>query len=386
MSTVPRSLPLAVCLVIGVCGLVIAATATVTVVAHRWAVDALETRAQAELGFAASRRAARVSAVMDADRRSLNKLMEDARLECGYALEGGGMLWTLPCLEPLMTRYHAGQRFMAGLQVIRGDQAVLQYGVPVKSDAQPQSPDEPVLVSAPSGDTYQLRGVQRGLTAIAEFRLNALGAALVEDQAGNVGEVRLVSGDGKVLSVFHPVQADAVTVPASPACTGADVDAEVTSEQGGAVLRASRPVAELGACVDAYMPLAPALAPAERLRETLIGAGLLFTAVAGVFALVLAYWVRASARRLAVAAAGIGEGSPDVVVVPSGPSELRALGVAMQSMSGKVTRRIRAEEMARREAEAGSAAKDRFVTMLSQELRTLVTTVQEWFQSRPPAA
>jgi hypothetical protein len=382
MRTVPRSVPLAVCLVLGAAGLVAAASLTAAAIAHRWALDALRTNASAAVGFGAARQATGVESVVDARRRRLDAFMATARSRCGYVLEGGGMLWSLSCLTPLVKDFHAAQRTL-GVHVIRGVRPVLQYGAPVSIDVAPaSSPELPILISAPAGPPrYQLRGIERGLVVVAEYPFDDVAATLAETAPGPGWQSWLVDRDGRVIAA--PSGASAAAAGALTPCTGGEVDGEVAAPGGQGLLRAVRPVPGLDACVEARLPLAPALAAADGLRGTLRRLGFVLAVVAGFAAFLVSRWVTTPAHRLAAAVAAVSKGEADRAIVPSGPSELQALGEAMQTLSSDVARRANDAEIARREAEAASAAKDQFVAMLSQELRSLVTTVNEWIRDVP---
>jgi signal transduction histidine kinase len=144
-----------------------------------------------------------------------------------------------------------------------------------------------------------------------------------------------------------------------------------------------RPLQGLDACVEAQLPLASRLAAADALRATLWRTSIVFVFAAGLAGYLASRWVTGPARRLLAAVAGASRGETDPAIVASGPAEMQALGAAMHSLSSDVSRRLNNAETARREAEAASAAKDQFVAMLSQELRTLVTTVNEWIHDVP---
>jgi hypothetical protein len=370
-----------VCLVLGAAGLVTAAAAASITVAHRWAVDAVRTNARATVGVMAARHAARVESVIDARRRSLDDFMVDVRSQCGYVLEGGGTLWNLPCLAPLVRDFHSAQGAL-GVQVIRGPRPVLQFGTPVSLDVPPAgSPELPILIPGPEGPPrYQLRGIDRGLVLVAEYALDEVAAALAANPQGLGSQAWLVGEDGRVLAL---PAGDTVPGGSVAPCTGADVDGEAPAPGGPGTLRAMRPVPGLDACVEARLPLAPELAAADALRASLWRIGIIFAAVAAFAGYLASRWVAVPARRLLAAVAGVSRGEADPAIVPSGPSELQALGAAMHSLSSDVSRHLSSADTARREAEAASAAKDHFVAMLSQELRTLVTTVNDWIHDIP---
>jgi signal transduction histidine kinase/CheY-like chemotaxis protein len=140
-----------------------------------------------------------------------------------------------------------------------------------------------------------------------------------------------------------------------------------------------RPLTVLGtACVGARLGYADVLAPAERLRESLVERIAWFVAVGVVLSLAASHWIAAPVRRLARSARKLRGGEFERPLPLRGPSEVRALGEAFNGMSNDLAELVAKEQAARRDAEEANRAKDDFLATVSHELRTPLTAVVGW--------
>jgi signal transduction histidine kinase/ActR/RegA family two-component response regulator len=116
------------------------------------------------------------------------------------------------------------------------------------------------------------------------------------------------------------------------------------------------------------------------MRADLLTRSAWFVVIGVILSLIAAQWISLPVRRLALSARTLQTGRFDRPLPLAGPSEVRALGRAFNTMANHLAELVAQEQAARREAEAANQAKDDFLARVSHELRTPLTAVLGWAQ------
>ena len=375
----PRSVSLATQLVLVLTGLVVATTVALTVVAYRSSVENLEAGARGAIRAAARDREQVIVQLLTARRRSAQGLLAGARSLCGEPIDGGRLGWSIDCLRPMVDEFRAAARASRS-EVWYRQRPLLRSGGRVSRLANNPDSLAGIIRGADGGTGYQIQVTDIDLTLFADFDLEEF-APLFKERIGFDGsDIFLVDETGR--SLIPHVTPDAPPVLRAEAvrsCLDGSTDGVSADRRGAEVFHAFHPVTALGpVCIAATIPVKQTLAPAELLRQQLIWRGIVFTVLGVLVSLIAAGWVAAPVRRLAAAADKLRHGKFEHGITVAGPSEVRALGLALRAMATDLDRRITQEQMSRQEAQDAAASKDHFIAMISHELRTPLGAILGW--------
>jgi signal transduction histidine kinase/ActR/RegA family two-component response regulator len=238
----------------------------------------------------------------------------------------------------------------------------------------------------PDGEIEYIMTATQGRTTLTQRFDSRQVADLFDDQSslGRTGEVFLVDHAGGFLI---PSRRDSSSPSVERAAElvqrcNTPVDASVATDYRGiTTIQSFRPIQALGgACVVARMDYAETVAPAQRMRADLLTRSAWFVVFGVILSLIAAQWISLPVRRLALSARTLQTGRFDRPLPLAGPSEVRALGRAFNTMANHLAELVAKEQAARREAEAANQAKDEFLARVSHELRTPLTAVLGWAQ------
>src|SRR5262245_57323752 len=135
----PRSLPLAVQLLIVMVTLVVSTTIALTFTAYESSVVTLETAARTAVRMAADTRDQMITSVVTARKRSLDGVMASARSLCGEELSRGRIAWAIDCVAPMVHEYRATQR-ASGVRAVYGRRELVQSGERPAAGARSDAP------------------------------------------------------------------------------------------------------------------------------------------------------------------------------------------------------------------------------------------------------
>jgi signal transduction histidine kinase len=375
----PRSIALVPQLVIVLVGLVGATTIGLTVVAYSSFVHSLEAAARETVRAAVTSRTQTITELLIARRRSVEGLLASADSLCSEPVDDGRLAWSVDCLRPMVEKFHVAEA-ASGTDVRYRGRLLVREGTPVIR--QPSAARGLArIVRAPDGmPNYQIEVGHGDLRLVADFDLRGFASLFASGIGTRGGAVSLIDGTGQALLVTgdarEPVSAHSQV---AGGCAPDSDGLRVRNDAGVESFRATAALPALGvACIEAQIPVTAALAPAESLRAELIRRGVLFAALAAFISLAAAYWIAAPVRRLATSADALRQGKFEHGISVAGPSEVRALGLALRAMATDLDRLITREQMARREAEAADRTKDQFIAMVSHELRTPLSAILGW--------
>jgi signal transduction histidine kinase/ActR/RegA family two-component response regulator len=242
------------------------------------------------------------------------------------------------------------------------------------------------VTRTPDGKIEYIMTATKGQTTLTQRFDSRQVADLFDDQSslGSTGEVFLVDSSGEFLiPARHDNREPSVERAAElvQRCN-TPVDASVgTDYRGIKTIQSFRPIPALGgACVVARMNYEETVQPAQRMRAELLTRSAWFVVVGVILSLIAAQWISLPVRRLALSARTLQTGRFDRPLPLAGPSEVRALGRAFNTMANHLAELVAKEQAARREAEGANQAKDDFLARVSHELRTPLTAVLGWAQ------
>ena len=376
---IPRTFPLGVQLLAVLVAVVVATTLALTVTAYRASVTTLEATARASVRLAADTRDQTITSVVSSARQSLEGVLASARSLCGEELDRGRTAWAVECVSPLIHEFRATQR-ARGVLAAQGTRVLVRSGEPLSPVVLPAGTLARIVTTERGGRLYQIGVSDAGLTLTAEFVFRDVAALFGHRSVlGTGGEVLLLDREGRFLT---PPAHESTNPANEPLLECLEGDGELIGPdyRGVPVFHAFHPVEALGVCVDAHIPVDEALAPAMVLRDALVRWSALFILAGALLSLMAAHWVAAPVRRLAAAAAQVQRGDFNQAITLAGPSEVRSLSIAFRTMADHLARLVAREQAARKDAEAANAAKDRFLAMVSHELRTTLTAVLGWIR------
>ena len=378
------SLPLSVQLVLTFVGLLIGTTAVLTRVAYTSSLTSLEAEAYRNVGLATQSREQALTQLFQLRQQHAEGFLASVESLCSEIVESGRLAWVGDCVRTMVGDYRRSERASGAVLAYRG-RRVIRSGAPVAAVPIPAGALAQVTRAADGALGYVMHATRRDTTLSVQFDDSEV-ADLFTGQSGlgRSGEVFLVDYDGQFLT---PTLDTPSTLPADRAAEflqycRSGADAFVARDYRGVnAIQSFRPVAVLGtACAAARTGYDEAIAPAERLRGDLMTRGAWFVVIGAVLSLVAAQWISAPVRRLAASARTLQTGHFDRPIPLAGPSEVRALGRAFNTMGNILAELIAKEQAARRDAETANHSKDEFLATVSHELRTPLTAILGWAQ------
>jgi signal transduction histidine kinase len=365
-------------------GLVVATIAGLIIVAYGTSVGNLEAEATRNVRLAAETRARSLTELLESRHQRANSLLAGVESICAEPRPGGGFGWGEECTSIMVQGFAQGEGATGSVLRYRS-RTIGSYGqLPPAGVRAPGAVGWLVKPSTGAAE-YVVQATRDEITIELLFS-GADIRRFFDDRSGlgSTGEVFLMDGQGGVLT--PPRYAPGGTrVPGArvaesrPECTagpGAIVDVDYRGVQ---TFHGFTPAPALGsACVDAHIAYDEALAPAEQLRIDLAWRGLRFALLGVLASLIAARLTTAPVLRLVEAARALQAGEFGRQVPLGGPHEVRELGRAFAVMGRELAAMIKGEQAARREAEAANRSKDRFLAMLSHEMRTPLSAILGW--------
>jgi signal transduction histidine kinase len=378
------SLPLSVQLVLTFVGLLMGTTAVLTTVAYTSSLASLEGEAYRNVGLATQAHEQALTQLFQLRQQHAEGFLASVESLCSEEVDVGRLAWVGDCVRTMVGDFRRSERASSALLAYRG-RRVIRSGAPIDAGAIPPGALARVTRNRDGHVVYVMRAARRDTALRLSFDDSQIAELFTGHSGlGRSGEVFLIGYDGQFLT---PTLDTPSTLPADRATeflescrSGADAFVAL-DYRGVNAIQSFRPVKVLGtACVAARTGYDEAIAPAERLRGDLMTRGAWFVLIGAVLSLVAAQWISSPVRRLAASARTLQTGQFDRPIALAGPSEVRALGRAFNTMGNNLAELVAREQAARRDAEAANRSKDEFLATVSHELRTPLTAILGWAQ------
>jgi signal transduction histidine kinase len=357
--------------------LVAATVAGLTIVADRSAIENLEAQAAIAVRTAAQTRDQLLAQLLLLRLRRAQGFLVTAESLCTEPYGRQLLAYAGPCIQTMLTEFQTTERARGARLTYRG-RRVLDAGEPLSEQTgDPRAGS--FLQRTAAGTRYVTRAVRGDSALTLDFDDGDV-APLFGDRSGlgTAGEVLLLDSTGRPLTKpRYDATADDPVI-RSESCRPR-VSGTALNYRSDPVFAAYTPASVLPeTCIVAYMDRREALAPAARLRFSLIARGTLFVLAGVLLSLIAARHIAAPVRRLAATARALQGGDFTQRVPVDGPTEVQGLGRAVAAMANALAELLSQEQSGRRAAEAANRSKDQFLAMLSHELRTPLTAVLGW--------
>ncbi len=381
-----RSIPLSAQLLIAFVGLVGAMTVVLSIAAYRSSLDALVSEALRDAGEVAQARERTLVELLELRQRRAQGFLLSVEAICGEPAGARGFGFSEECVRIMVDELQMTESASAALLTFRG--RTLRSSGERIAEGVPR-PDALALVvpRGPGRSDLIMQAVNGDAVLRLQFDSESVLRPFFDEREdlGRVDDLYLTDPDGRFLTQVRYAGAARGTPP------GADV-AEPLREcrayagekvgidyRGIETIHGFRPVESIGGgCIDAHITYSTLLDAAEQIRTGLITRGAMFSLVGIMLSLLAAYRIAAPVRRLARSARAIQSGKFSEPIPVGGPSEVRALGQALRSMSSELTKLVTTEQSARLDAESANRSKDKFLAIVSHELRTPLNAVLGW--------
>jgi signal transduction histidine kinase/ActR/RegA family two-component response regulator len=378
------AVPLSVQLLLTFVGLLLGMTWVLMNSANDSLLANLETEAMRTINLATKAREQTLTQLFQLRRQRAEGMLASLESLCAEPIGGGRLGWVDDCVRTMVDDFRESERAM-GVTLTYGTRRLRRSGAPVPAVSVPPKSLASV-VRAPDGEIEYIMTATQGRTTLTQRFDSRQVADLFDDQTslGRTGEVFLVDhAGGFLIPARHDNPAPSAERSAElvERCNTSADAAVVDDYRGIKTIQSFRPIPALdGACVVARMDYAETIAPAQRMRAELLTRSAWFVVCGVILSLIAAQWISLPVRRLALSARTLQTGRFDRPLPLAGPSEVRALGRAFNTMANHLAELVAQEQAARREAEAANQAKDDFLARVSHELRTPLTAVLGWAQ------
>ena len=380
-----RSIPLSAQLLIAFVGLVGAMTVVLSISAYRSSLDALLAEAMRDAGEVAQARERTLAIMLDLRQRRAEGFLLSVEALCGEPAGARGFGFSEECVRIMVDEMRMTEGASAALLTFRG-RTLRASGEPIAPGV--PRPDATALVvpRGPGASDLIMQAVHGDTVLRLQFDSEVV-LPFFEDREdlGRVDDLYLTDPDGRFLTPVRYAGAARGTPPgaefAEPLheCRAFAGETLGIDYRGVPTIHGFRPVTSIGGgCIDAHIPYSTLIEAAEQIRTGLITRGALFGLVGIVLSLIAANRIAAPVRRLARSARAIQGGKFSEPIPVGGPSEVRALGQALRSMAGELTKLLTTEQSARLDAESANRSKDKFLAIVSHELRTPLNAVLGW--------
>jgi signal transduction histidine kinase/ActR/RegA family two-component response regulator len=374
-----RTLPLWIQLLLIFVGLLAGLAAVLTTAAHRSLLASLAADATRHVSLAARTRAETLTQLFQLRQQRTQGVLASLEALCAEPLDSGRLAWGSDCVRPVLDDFRRSERAV-GAALLYRQRPIRRTGRRLSTDSPADGVLARVVRTADGNVEYVMQARQHEAALIVQFDDTEV-ARLFEDPPalGRSAEVSLVDENGAFLTASPQGASAAHQARIAARCRSGDDGFVDFDYRGVRSFQSIRPLAALGtACVAAALPYAEAMAPAEQMRADLVRHAAIFVAVGAILSLVAAHWVAAPVRRLALSARRLQTGRFDRPIPLGGPSEVRALGRAFNTMGNNLAELVAKEQFARRDAEEANRSKDEFLATVSHELRTPLTAVLGW--------
>jgi signal transduction histidine kinase len=380
-----RSIPLSAQLLIAFVGLVGAMTVVLSIAAYRSSLDALVAEAMRDAGEVAQARERTLAILLDLRQRRAEGFLLSVEAICGEPAGARGFGFSEECVRIMVDEMRMTERASSAVLTFRG-RTLRTSGAPIAPGV--PRPDAVALVVPRGPGESDL--IMQAVHGDAVLRLQFDSEVVLpffddREDLGRVDDLYLTDPDGRFLTPVRYAGAARGTPPgadfAEPLheCRAFAGETLGIDYRGVQTIHGFRPVQSIGGgCIDAHIPYSTLLAAAEQIRSGLITRGALFGLVGVMLSLIAANRIAAPVRRLARSARAIQGGKFSEPIPVGGPSEVRALGRALRSMAGELTKLVTTEQSARLDAESANRSKDKFLAIVSHELRTPLNAVLGW--------
>jgi signal transduction histidine kinase len=380
----PKSVSLAVQLLMTLVGLVVVTTFVLTVAAYRSFHADLEGDALRLVRASAEQAAGTVTRLVDQRHQRASGFLKRVESLCGETTPAGGTAWELGCVGQALAEYRNTEHARGALFEY-GRRRIAQSGErPRTSLALPGSFARIVDRGQQEFD-YVITAINGASALTVEFSADDLDV-LFRDHAvlGADGEIFLTDAEGHFLTT--PRYGGAATPPGATVvepvaqCLQGAAQLIAIDYRGVKTIHGIEPAPEFfgGACIDAHLSYDKALAPAETLLGQMVVRGLGIALLGVMLSLIASRWIAAPVRRLALSARALEQGDFDRPIPVAGPSEIRALARAFAKMTRSISSLVAREQVARHEAEAANRTKDEFLATVSHELRNPLAAIMGW--------
>jgi signal transduction histidine kinase len=360
---------------------VVGTTAGLTIDAYRSSLARLESDAHRSGIAAADSRAQAILRMLSNRQRRASGFLTGTLELCGEPASGR-YAWALDCVQPMLEAFRVAEGASGAVVEYRG-RVLSRSGA--KTPTEFPRPDAYARVTWEAGQpVYVMRAKESDLAITVRFSGNDV-TAIINDATnlGSGGEVLLLDESGRFLSRARFGRGDSLDTHSVSSTEPVEACGKAgqligVDYRGIKTIHAYQPVTAIeGACIDAHVNYAEAMAPAESLRGRLVQRGAIFIIIGALFSLIASHRIAAPVQRLAAAARALRSRLDEPIPV-GGPSEVRALGRALRETADDVAALVTREQTARREAQSANSAKDQFLAAVSHELRTPLTAILGW--------
>lgn len=380
----PRSVSLPAQLLLTMVGLIIGTTVVLTVEAYRTSLNNLEIQARRDVRLAAQTREQMVTQLLQLREQRAEGFLVTAQSICAEEAGPRGYGWQEECVDTMLKEFRLTEGASGARLEFRG-RRLAASGEDVAPTFPPPGAIARVVPRADGGSDFLIRATRDEAVLVVQFDTRDV-LPLFQDRSGLgvTGEVFLTAPDGHLLTPLRygqpgPQPPGLDVAEPLRVCRTAPGEFIDIDYRGVRTVHGYRPVPAIGGgCVDAHLPYADALGPADAQRSALITRGVMFVLLGALLSVLAARRIAAPVQRLAQSARALQAGHFSEPVPVAGPSEVRALGRAFAAMADDLAKLVTREQAARQDAERANHTKDQFLAVVSHEIRTPLNAMLGW--------